>query len=399
MKYCDESRKRMGLPAEKWYVSPETRSFFEKRKGELKAEYDAWGKTYAEWKAANPDKAKLLEAAKAKQIPSVDEMLKAIPEFDPSKNIATREAGAVVLQPVADKLPMYLTGSADLFGSTKNYIKTGGDFGNGEGKTYTGRNILYGIREHAMGSIMNGFAYFGLHQVSGATFLVFADYMRAPVRVAALAELPVSYIWTHDSIGVGEDGPTHQPVETVSGLRVFPNLDVIRPCDPEETAGAFVSSVTRKTGPTALILTRQNVQTIQGISADEKRRGVLKGGYIIRKEKGALKAILIASGSEVQHAVAAAEALGDGIRVVSMPSMEIYERQPQAYKDSVLPDSCRKRIAIEAGVTGLWYKYVGLDGKVVGVDRFGFSAPGDIVMKELGMTSDNLIKVAKGYGL
>lgn len=235
--------------------------------------------------------------------------------------------------------------------------------------------------------------------MSGATFLVFADYMRAPVRVAALAELPVSYIWTHDSIGVGEDGPTHQPVETTSGLRVFPNLDVIRPCDPEETAGAFVSSVTRKDGPTALILTRQNVKTIGTASAEEKRRGVLKGAYVIRKEEGPLKAIIIASGSEVQHAVAAAEQLGAGVRVVSMPSMEIYERQSQAYKDSVLPDACRKRIAMEAGVTGLWYKYVGLDGKVVGVDRFGFSAPGDIVMKELGMTAENLASVAKAYGI
>lgn len=321
----------------------------------------------------------------------------AIPEFDPSKKVATRDAGATVLQPIAQAVPLYMSGSADLHGSTKNYIKGVGDFGATEGKTYAGRNVFYGIREHAMGSILNGFAYFGLHRVSGATFLVFADYMRPPVRVAALSELPVGYIWTHDSIGVGEDGPTHQPVETVAGLRVIPNLDVIRPADPEETAGAFVSSIVRKDGPTALILTRQAVPVLPGVSAADKRKGVLKGAYVIKKESGPLEAIIMATGSEVQHALAAAEALGGGIRVVSMPSFEIFERQSAEYKESVLPSACRKRVAIEAGVTGLWYKYVGLDGKVVGVDRFGFSAPGDIVMRELGMTADNLTKVAKDY--
>jgi len=173
-------------------------------------------------------------------IPDAKTLLSLIPEFDAGKSIATREAGAVVLQPLAKALPLYISGSADLHSSNKNYIKGVGDFGAGEGKSYTGRNVLYGIREHAMGAILNGFAYFGLHRVSGSTFLVFADYMRAPVRVAALSELPIGYIWTHDSIGVGEDGPTHQPVETVSGLRVFPNLDVMRPADPEETAGEFI---------------------------------------------------------------------------------------------------------------------------------------------------------------
>merc|ERR1719247_2003938 len=193
-----------------------------------------------------------------------------------------------------------------------------------------------------MGCIMNGFAYYGLFRPSGATFLVFADYMRAAVRIAALAELPVSYIWTHDSIGVGEDGPTHQPVETVSGLRAFPNLDVFRPADYEETAD--------------------------------------------------LKCIIIATGSELQHAVAAAKQIGGGVRVVSMPCMERFDRQSDAYKAEVLPDSCRKRVAREAGVSTMWYKYVGLDSKVIGVDRFGFSAPGDIVMSELGMTADNCAK-------
>jgi transketolase len=207
---------------------------------------------YGEWKAGNPEKAKQLQAYIEKKVPTAAELFAGIPEFDTSKNIATREAGAVVLQPVAKMVPNYLSGSADLHGSTKNYIKGAGDYGATKGKTYAGRNLFYGIREHAMGAILNGFAYFGLHRVSGATFLVFADYMRPSVRVAALSELPVGYIWTHDSIGVGEDGPTHQPVETVSSLRVIPNLDVIRPADPEETAGRTTGMLTVQTRRRAL---------------------------------------------------------------------------------------------------------------------------------------------------
>merc|ERR1712084_127502 len=211
----------------------------------------------------------------------------AMPEFEAGKADATRNTGAVAMQGIAKTCPLYVSGSADLHGSNKNYIKGGGDFGSpemppGGGKTYAGRNIHYGIREHAMGSIMNGIAYYGLFRSSGSTFLVFADYLRAPIRVAALSELPVGYIFTHDSIGVGEDGPTHQPVETVSSLRVMPNLDVIRPCDNEETAGAYAASVERLDGPTALILTRQNVPQMNVASAKDRRYGTLKGGYIIK---------------------------------------------------------------------------------------------------------------------
>jgi len=239
-----------------------------------------------------------------------------------------------------------------------------------------------------MGSILNGIAYYGLFRASGATFLVFVDYLRAPLRVAALSELPVGYILTHDSIGVGEDGPTHQPVETVSGLRVMPNLDVIRPCDSEETAGAFAASIERLDGPTALILTRQNVPDMSVSDARTRRYGTLKGGYTIKKETAALELIIIASGSEVQHAVKASETLGAGCRVVSMPCMERFDRQPEDYKKGVLPDGVKK-VAMEAGVSGLWYKYA---DKVVGVDKFGMSAPGDLVMEKYGMTAENLVK-------
>jgi transketolase len=214
--------------------------------------------------------------------------------------------------------------------------------------------------------------------------------------VAALAGLPVGYIFTHDSIGVGEDGPTHQPVETVSGLRVIPNLDVIRPADPEEVAGAWAACMERTDGPTALILTRQKVQTQNGIPVHERREGVFRGAYVAVRETADLKAILIASGSELQHAIAAASKIGPGARVVSMPCMERFDRQPEAYRESVLPKSCRNRVAMEAGVTGLWHKYVGSEGKVLGIERFGISAPCETVMAELGMTAEALAAAAMG---
>jgi transketolase len=245
-----------------------------------------------------------------------------------------------------------------------------------------------------MGALLNGVAYDGIWRASGATFMVFADYLRPSIRLASLAGLPVIYIFTHDSVGVGEDGPTHQPVETVSGLRVIPNLDVIRPCDTEETAGAFVAAVERQDGPTVLSLTRQGVPNINTVTSEERRHGVLKGGYVIKKETGPLEVILIGTGSEVQHAIAAADEIGPGARVVSMPSMLRFDGQSDEYKESVLPSSCTKRIAIEAGVTGLWYKYVGLEGKVLGIDRFGISAPGNTVMAELGMTGSNVVSAA-----
>ena len=251
------------------------------------------------------------------------------------KNIATREAGSQVIQAISDLVPQFLSGSADLHGSNKNYIKNGGNWGRGFDKTYAGKNFYFGIREHAMGSMMNGIAFHGLFRPSGATFLVFVDYMRHTLRIAALAELPTTYILTHDSIGVGEDGPTHQPVETVSSLRTFPNMHVMRPADPEETVGAYVHSQQRTNGPTCLILTRQNVQTLKSVPVETRREGTLKGGYVALKEKGDLKMIIMAAGSEVQHAFKAAEAMGDGVRVVSMPCMDVFDLQSEAYKAEV----------------------------------------------------------------
>ena len=392
------ARENLGLPTDKlFYVDDETKTFFNNRESELKAQYDSWTATFDAWKDANPALAKDLEMARTKTTPTVDEMSKSIPAYDATKNVATRASGADVLQHIAKMVPQYISGSADLHGSNKNYIADGKNFGNPkiEGKGFDGRNFYFGIREHAMGTMLNGMAYYGLNIPSGATFLVFADYMRAAIRVAALSELPTSYILTHDSVGVGEDGPTHQPVEATSGLRIIPNLDVIRPCDPEEVAGAFMASVDRKDGPTALIFSRQNVRTLNEVSVEDRRMGTLKGGYVAKRETSALTHIILAAGSEVQWAMDAAAELGGGVRVVSMPCFERFERQSDAYKADVLPASCTKRIAIEAGVTGLWHKYTGLEGKVIGTDAFGFSAPGDVVMDSFGINAKSIVDAAR----
>ena len=319
-------------------------------------------------------------------MPDLDSL---IPTFEAGKKVATRNAGAEVLQPIAQSMPFYVSGSADLHGSNKNYMKGVGDFSKND---YSGRNFYYGIREHAMGAILNGMGFYGLFRASGSTFLVFSDYMRASVRVAALSHIPINYIWTHDSIGVGEDGPTHQPVEVVASLRNIPNLDVMRPGDAEETAAAYISSITRKDGPTALILSRQDLLTID-VDPAVKRAGTLKGGYTLIKEKGDLKGIIIAAGSEVEMAVEAAAELGDGYRVVSMPCVEAFERQDAKYQEEVLPKAMKsKTTAVEAGVTAAWYKYA---DKVMGVDYFGLSAPGPEVFEARGMTTPNLVKMAK----
>merc|ERR1712127_407055 len=317
------------------------------------------------WSEANPDLAKQLEDAVADNTMPAEDMIKEIAAMGDDAE-ATRVSGNKVIQEISKLVSNYISGSADLHGSTRNYIDNGGNFGAGFDKTYAGKNLYFGIREHSMGTILNGIAYHGIFKASGSTFLVFVDYFRPTIRVASLAELGrVSYILTHDSIGVGEDGPTHQPVETVSGLRVIPNLDVWRPADAEETVASFVSSVTRKEGPTALIFSRQNLDQNDAMDYMERREGALKGAYIAKKETEDLDIIILATGSEVQHALKAAADL-PGARVVSMPCMSLYERQSDEYKESVLPSSCTKRIAMEAGVTDLWYKYA---SKVVGVDR------------------------------
>ncbi|MEZ6115155.1 MAG: transketolase [Pirellulaceae bacterium] len=389
-KFAESARKGLGLPAETFFVSDEVKAYFAEHQQSLAKAYDAWNATYSAWRSANSTLAAELDAGVNQEVPA--DLMKQIPEFAADYADATRSAGGVVIQSIAKAMPMFFTGSADLFGSTKNYMKEAGDF---SAENYAGRNLWFGIREHAMGAILNGAAYDGIFRPSGATFAVFADYCRPSIRLAALAKLPVVYIFTHDSVGVGEDGPTHQPVETCSGLRVIPGLDVFRPADPEETAGAFVAALQRTDGPTMLLLTRQKVPTLNQIPVAVRREGALKGAYIAKQEKSELRTILLATGSELSLALDAAEKLGDGTRVVSVPCMERFDRQPVAYQDEILPPTCHQRIAIEAGVSGLWYKYVGLQGQVIGIDRFGISAPGGTVMKELGITADAVVAAAK----
>ncbi|HXX42214.1 MAG TPA: transketolase C-terminal domain-containing protein, partial [Chthoniobacterales bacterium] len=389
-KFVDAARKGLGLPDEHYFVSKETYDYFAQHKKDLLAQYDRWEKTYNEWRKKNPQLAQQLDSGIERKVPP--DLLSKIPEFPKDAKLATRKAGSEALQPVAQALPLFISGSADLHGSTLNYIKDGGDFTR---DMPTGRNIHFGIREHGMCAILNGISYHGIFRASGATFLVFTDYCRASIRLAALSKLPNIYIFTHDSIGVGEDGPTHEPVETVSSVRVMPQIDVIRPADPEETAGAFAAAAQRIDGPTLLALTRQVVPILNEIDARLRREGVARGGYIAKKEKGKLDLIIMSCGSELQHALAAAKELGDGVRVVSMPCFERFNRQSESYREEVLPNECRKRVAIEAGVPDTWYQYVGLDGKVIGLHRFGLSAPGAEVMKEFGIDAKHVVQAAK----
>jgi transketolase len=389
--YAEDARRGLGLPEDKFHVSPEVREFFAGHAAELEGACREWHQRYDSWRKANKDLAGELESALKKKVP---ELLKCIPEYPAdAPDIATRKAGSDVLQHVAKALPLVISGSADLHGSTLNYIKDGGDY---DARNPLGRNIRFGIREHGMGGILNGIAYDGIFHASGATFLVFSDYCRPAIRIAALSHLPVVYIFTHDSVGVGEDGPTHQPVETVAALRAIPNLDVIRPADPAETAGAFAAAFERQDGPTLLALSRQALPTLRQIPQETARDGVFRGGYVARNESGTLKLILLSSGSELHLAMQAAEKLGPSVRVVSMPCFERFDRQPQTYRDEVLPPACANRISIEAGVGQPWFKYVGLAGRVIAIDRFGLSAPGGTVMKKLGISVDSLLKEAQG---
>ena len=368
-KFADAARRGLGLPEEKFFVSKATYEYFGKaleRRAQVRKE---WDELFAKWQKANPELAAKLDKCvnKKKDAPSAEELLKLVPEFPADDKSATRASGGKIMNALAKALPYMVTGAADLFGSTKNKLDGAGDFSPSD---RGGRNIWFGIREHAMGAISNGIAYCGIFEPSCATFLTFAGYMLGSIRVSALSRLQMQYIFTHDSIGVGMDGPTHQPVEMVSILRCIPRLDVIRPADSEECAAAWAAALARKDGPTALILSRQNLPLLSKVPAQTKRLGTLKGAYIAKREIGKLEKIVIATGSEVQWAMKAGE-MEATTRVVSMPSMEIFERQSAEYKEEVLPSSCTNRIAIEAGVSLPWYKYA---KKVVATDDFGFSA-------------------------
>jgi len=389
-KFVDAARKGLGLPDEHYFVSKETYAYFAEHKKKLLADYERWEKIYNEWRDKNPELAEMLDNGVERKVPR--DLFAKIPEFPKDAKLATRKAGSEALQPIAQAMPLLMSGSADLHGSTLNYIKGGEDFTRDNPK---GRNVRFGIREHGMCAILNGISYHGLFRASGATFTVFTDYCRASIRLAALAKLPNTYIFTHDSIGVGEDGPTHEPVETITSVRVMPNIDVIRPADPEETAGAFVAAMERTEGPTFIALTRQVVPILNEIDVKLRREGVRRGGYIAKRESAPLELIILSCGSELQHALAAAKELGESVRVVSMPCTERFNHESDDYREEILPNKCRKRVAIEAGVPDIWYQYVGLDGKVIGLHRFGLSAPGAEVMKEFGIDAQHVVDAAR----
>ena len=306
---------------------------------------------------------------------------------------ATRQASGAVINALAAKLPFLLGGSADLAPSNNTEIKMAGSWVPG----LSDRNIHYGIREHVMGAIMNGLCHTpGLRPFAG-TFFVFADYMRPAIRLAALMELDPIYVMTHDSIGLGEDGPTHQPVEHLASLRAMPNLTLIRPADANETVEAWKAAITQRRGPTMLVLSRQGLPTVDR-SRYGAAAGVQRGGYVLAPETGELQLLLLASGSEVQHALAAQETLqaeGIGTRVVSLPSFELFDAQDAAYREEVLPATCVARVAMEAGSTFGWERYVGLQGRIIGMSTFGASAPAGALMKHFGFTAENFVAVAK----
>ena len=399
-KVWEQAHANWGLPAgERYYVSPEVRAYMAELKAERQASYAEWEKLYQAWRTANPDKAAELDAGLSLVSEGLSPQTSSsyIPTFAEGTKLATRASGAEAENAIAAHCPALLSTSADLFSSNKNYLKGAGDF---SAENYAGRNFWFGIREHAMAAICNGIAYDGIFRPTAGTFCVFVDYMRAAIRVAALAKLPVTYVLTHDSVAVGEDGPTHQPVETVTGLRIIPNLDVVRPADEEEAAGAWMCAMERTCGPTALILTRQNVPSLTSVepalTAETRRQGTLRGAYIARRELTEQpQLIIIATGSEVALALQAAQELGEGVRVVSMPSMWRFNHQSAEYQESVLPASCARRLVVEAGKSDLWYRYVGPQGSIISIDDFGFSAPGDQVLSELGMNVPNIVAHAR----
>ncbi|BAC13628.1 transketolase [Oceanobacillus iheyensis] len=350
----------------------------------------AWNQLVEEYKKSYPELGEQFDLAIKGQLPEGWE--KELPIYEPGSSIATRASSGEVLNAVAKAVPNFFGGSADLAGSNKTTIKEEGDFTK---EDYSGRNVWFGVREHAMGAALNGMALHGGLQVFAGTFFVFSDYLRPAVRLAAIMNMPVNFVFTHDSIAVGEDGPTHEPIEQLASLRAVPNLSLIRPADANEVQAAWRLALESEHQPTALVLTRQNLPTLEG-TKENAYEGVKKGAYVISKsEKETPDALLLATGSEVQLAVRAQETLkekGIDVQVVSMPSWDRFEAQEDAYKNEVLPKEVKARVGIEMAASFGWERYVGLDGKVIGINRFGASAKGDKVIEEYGFTVENVVK-------
>jgi transketolase len=375
------TKRNLGWPEEPRFLVPDdVRAFWREVQAEKAAQVQAWSRASLAWRDANPDKAALLDVHAERWVPAriADRLLDGAAGAE-----ATRKLSAAVIQKVAPLVPSLVGGSADLAESNLTDVKGGGSVGPG---SFAGRNVHYGIREHGMAAIANGLAYDGLFIPFTGTFLQFADYMRPAVRLAALSKLQSIYVWTHDSIFLGEDGPTHQPVEHLSALRAIPNLHVVRPCNGEEVAIAWAHALQRRDGPTALVLSRQKIAPVARAGAFDPEQ-VLRGGHLLSEAPGA-RFTAIATGSEVPLAQAALELLaGKGIpgRLVSMPCLSCFEAQPRAWRDALLPPAL-PACAIEAGLGVEWWRHVGREGLVVGIDRFGQSAPEKALAEAFGFT-------------
>jgi transketolase len=377
-----------------FFVPDEVRAHFAEVKKRGEEANAAWDALFEKYKSAYPDLARQFETAVARKLPAGWDA--DLPKYAPEdKPVSTRVASGNALNGLAKNVPHLVGGSADLESSTMTHLKGLPSFKPG---SYDGRNIYFGVREFGMAAAMNGISLHGGLKVYGGTFFVFTDYLRPAVRLAALMKQPVVYVLTHDSIAVGEDGPTHEPIEQLASIRVIPGLTVIRPADGNETSAAWAYAVQNNDNPVALVLTRQNVPILAG-TAEKAREGVARGGYVLSEaDGGAPQGILIATGSEVQLAIAAQKALaeqGIRVRVVSLPSWDLFDRQPQSYRDSVLPAGIKARLAIEMAHPFGWERYVGDQGAVLGITKFGASAPGDRVIKEYGFTVDNVVEQFK----
>lgn len=385
------TKQALGFDPEKFfYVPDEVRDLFAERTSKLHRMQLRWTRLFKEWKKANPELAVAWQRHVGGELPENLESF--LPVFDPAKPVATRSASGQVLNALAAAVPQLIGGSADLAPSNMTNIKDGGDIGPAD---FAARNIHFGIRELAMSSIMSGMLLHGGFRVFGGTFFVFSDYCRPAMRVAALMKLPVIFIFSHDSFYVGEDGPTHQPIEQLAAIRCMPGVTSFRPADPTETAAAWIAALKHKDGPVALLLTRQNMKVIDRNECAPASE-LEKGAYTLWQTRaGKPDLMIIATGSEVELALDAAKQVPyKNVRVVSMPSRELFDRQPQKYRDSVIDPACTKRLVVEAGCSFGWHRYAGPNGKMITIDHFGASGPYKTLAKEFGFTVENVLAAA-----
>ncbi|HEX6901964.1 MAG TPA: transketolase [Thermoanaerobaculia bacterium] len=390
------AKKNLDWPLEPTFLVPdEARQPFEEARKRGQQQEREWNELLRRYREAHPDLAADLETRLSGRLPEGWDA--GIPTFSPDdKPIATRAASGKVLNGLAPRLPMLVGGSADLTPSNNTQVQGRDDFSAAKAE---GLYLRFGVREHGMGSIMNGMVLSRLWIPYGGTFLIFSDYMRPPVRLAALMKLQTIYVYTHDSIFLGEDGPTHQPISQLAALRAIPNLTVIRPADANETAEAWRVAIGHRHGPVALALTRQAIPILKE-AAEKAREGVAKGAYVLYDPEGEPEILLMSTGSEVWVTLEAAKQLAEkGIRarVVSMPSWELFDEQPKEYQESVLPSTIRKRLAVEAAAPFGWHKWVGLEGEIHGIERFGASAPYKDLQREFGFRPEDVVKRVEGY--